>query len=250
MSGHSHWAGIKHKKAANDAKRGKVWSKLARVVIVAARSGGGDPAANLALRYAIDKAKAANMPKDTIEKAIKKGTGDIEGVSYEEILYEGYGPSGVAIMIDALTDNRNRTAPEFRKIFERHGGSMGTSGCVSWMFNKKGLVTVSTENADEDELMEIALGAGADDMETSGEVYEITCDPIAYDALIEALKEKEIATEVAEVSMVPQNTVTITDLDVARKVLNLMEGFDDHDDVQNVSANFDISDELVAQLAQ
>ena len=250
MSGHSHWAGIKHKKAANDAKRGKVWSKLARVVIVAARSGGGDPAANLALRYAIDKAKGANMPKDTIEKAIKKGTGDVEGVSYEEILYEGYGPSGVAIMVDALTDNRNRTAPEFRKIFERHGGSMGASGCVSWMFSKKGGVTVRTENADEDELMEIALGAGADDMETSGEVYEITCDPIAYDALIEALKEKEIATEVAEVSMVPQNTVTITDLNVARKVLNLMEGFDDHDDVQNVSANFDISDELVAQLAQ
>ena len=249
MSGHSHWAGIKHKKAANDAKRGKVWSKLARIVIVAARSGGGDPGANLALRYAIDKAKAANMPKDTIEKAIKKGTGDIEGVSYEEILYEGYGPSGVAIMIDALTDNRNRTAPEFKKIFERHGGSMGTSGCVSWMFSKKGLITVSTANTDEDDLMEIALGAGADDMETSGDVYEITCDPSAYDELVNALKEKDISTEVAEVSMVPQNTVTITDLNVARKILNLMEGLDDHDDVQNTYSNFDVSEDIVASLS-
>jgi YebC/PmpR family DNA-binding regulatory protein len=249
MAGHSHWAGIKHKKAANDAKRGKVWSKLARIIIVAARSGGGDPGGNLALRYAIDKAKAANMPKDTIEKAVKKGTGDIEGVSYEEILYEGYGPNGVAIMVETLTDNRNRTAPEVKKLFERHSGSMGTSGCVSWMFSKKGLITVSTSSTDEDELMEIALGAGADDMQTTGDVYEITCDPSAYDELVAALREKEIPMDVAELSMVPQTTIEITDADTARKILKLMEGIDDHDDVQNTYSNFDISEDIVASLS-
>ena len=249
MAGHSHWAGIKHKKAANDAKRGKVWSKLARIIIVAARSGGGDPSANLALRYAIDKAKAANMPKDTIEKAVKKGTGDIEGVSYEEILYEGYGPNGVAIMVETLTDNRNRTAPEVKKLFERHGGSMGTSGCVSWMFSKKGLITVSTSSTDEDELMEIALGAGADDMQTTGSVYEITCDPSAYDELVAALREKEIPMDVAELSMVPQTTIEVSDADTARKILKLMEGIDDHDDVQNTYSNFDISEDIVASLS-
>jgi len=249
MAGHSHWAGIKHKKAANDAKRGKVWSKLARIIIVAARTGGGDPSANLALRYAIDKAKAANMPKDTIEKAVKKGTGDVEGVSYEEILYEGYGPNGVAIMVETLTDNRNRTAPEVKKLFERHGGSMGTSGCVSWMFSKKGLITVNTANADEDQLMEIALGAGADDMQTTGDVYEITCDPSAYDELVAALREKEIPMDVAELSMVPQTTIEISDAETARKILKLMEGIDDHDDVQNTYSNFDISEDIVASLS-
>ncbi len=248
MSGHSHWAGIKHKKAANDAKRGKVWSKLARFIIVAARAGGGDPSANLALRYAIDKAKAANMPKDTIEKAIRKGTGDIEGISYDEILYEGYGPNGVAIMVETLTDNRNRTAPEVKKLFERHGGSMGTSGCVSWMFSKKGLIAVNTSSADEDVLMEIALGAGADDMQTTGSVYEITCDPGAYHELVAALQEKEIPMEMAELSMLPQTTIEITDADTARKILKLMEGIDDHDDVQNTYSNFDVSEDIAASL--
>ena len=249
MSGHSHWAGIKHKKAANDAKRGKVWSKLARFIIVAARAGGGDPSANLSLRYAIDKAKGANMPKDTIEKAIKKGTGDTEGVSYDEMLYEGYGPNGVAIMVETLTDNRNRTAPEVKKLFERHGGSMGTSGCVSWMFSKKGLITVNASSTDEDDLMEIALGAGADDMQTVGSVYEITCDPTAYDELVTALREKEIPMEMAELSMVPQTTIEITDADTARKILKLMEGIDDHDDVQNTYSNFDVSEEIIASLS-
>ena len=248
MAGHSHWAGIKHKKAANDAKRGRVWSKLARVIIVAARSGGGDPSANLPLRYAIEKAKAANMPKDTIEKAIKKGCGEVGGANYEEVLYEGYGPSGVAVMVQALTDNRNRTGPELKKIFERSGGSLGTSGCVNWMFEKKGLITVSTGSAQEDELMELALGAGAEDMQAVGDVFEITCDPAAYDELKRALDGKEIPTEVAEISMVPQNTVAVTDPDTARKIVNLMEAFDDHEDVQNAFANFDIAEDVMATL--
>jgi len=249
MAGHSHWAGIKHKKAAVDAKRGKAWSKIARMLIVAAKQGGGDPAANLTLRYAIDKAKAANMPKDTIEKAIKKGTGDLEGSSFEEVLYEGYGPSGVAIMVEALTDNRNRTGPEIKRIFEKHGGSLGNSGCVNWMFSKKGLITVGIEGADEDQLMEIALNAGADDMEAAGEVFEITCDPSAYEQLKQTLQEREIATEVAEISMVPQNTIDIGEEQIAKRIISLMEAFDDHDDVQNAYANFDISEEIMDRIS-
>ena len=249
MSGHSHWAGIKHKKAANDAKRGKTWSKVARMIIVAAKNGGGDPSANLTLRYAIDKAKAANMPKDTIEKAIKKGTGDLEGVSFEEVLYEGYGPSGVAIMVEALTDNRNRTGPEIKKLFEKHGGSFGTSGCVNWMFSQKGLITVNSADVDEEQLLEIALSAGANDMQTMGEVYEITCEPSAYEELKKTLQEKEIATEVAEISMVPQTTIEINDDHIAGRIISLMEAFDDHDDVQNAYANFDIPDEIMSRIS-
>jgi len=249
MSGHSHWAGIKHKKAAVDAKRGKAWSKIARMIIVAAKNGGGDPATNLTLRYAIDKGKAANMPKDTIEKAIKKGTGDLEGVHFEEVLYEGYGPGGVAMMVEALTDNRNRTAPEIKRLFEKHGGSLGTSGCVNWMFSKKGLITVNTINTDEEQLLEIALNAGADDMQNTGEVFEITCDPDAYEELKKTLQEKEIATEVAEISMVPRNTIEINDEHKARRIISLMEAFEDHDDVQNAYANFDIPDEIIARIS-
>ena len=249
MAGHSHWAGIKHKKAANDAKRGKVWSKLARMIIVAAKAGGGDPSANLPLRYAIDKAKAANMPKDTIEKAIKKGTGELGAVDYEDVLYEGYAAGGIAVMVEALTDNRNRTAPEIKKLFERYGGSMGTSGCVNWMFDKKGLITVKTSDVDEDTLMEISLSSGAEDMDNTGDVYEITCEPGAFDGLKNALELKEIPMEVAEISMVPQNHVSVDDENTARKILNLMEEFDDHDDVQNVYANFDIPDDIVARVS-
>ncbi|KPJ66087.1 MAG: transcriptional regulator [Coxiella sp. DG_40] len=249
MSGHSHWAGIRYKKAAIDAKRGKIWSKLARTLIVAAKTGGGDPAQNLSLRYAIDKAKAANMPKDTIKKAIKKGTGEVGAVNFEEVLYEGYGPGGVAIMVEALTDNRNRTGAEIKRLFERHGSSLGTSGCVNWMFNKKGLITVSTDKVGEDELLEIALGAGADDMENTGEVYEITCDPAAYERLKESLKEKEIPTQVAEISMVPQNTVPVNDEGTAKKIISMMDAFEDHDDVQNTYANFDIPDEIISGIS-
>jgi YebC/PmpR family DNA-binding regulatory protein len=249
MSGHSHWAGIKYKKAAADAKRGKVWSKIARMLIVAAKQGGGDPSANLSLRYAIDKAKAANMPKDTIEKAIKKGTGELEGTSFEEVLYEGYGPNGVAIMVEALTDNRNRTGPEVKRLFEKHGGSLGTSGCVNWMFTQKGLITISAANTDEEQLMEIALSSGADDMQAVGEVFEITCDPGTYEELKKTLQEKEIPIEVAEISMVPQSTIDISDEHTARRIISLMEAFEDHDDVQNTYANFDIPEEIIAQIS-
>jgi YebC/PmpR family DNA-binding regulatory protein len=248
MAGHSHWAGIKHKKAANDAKRGKIWSKIARMIIVAAKAGGGDPGQNLTLRYAIDKAKAANMPKDTIEKAIKKGTGELGAVEYVDVLYEGYAPGGVAIMVEGLTDNRNRTAPEIKKIFEKRGGSMGASGCVSYMFKKKGLVTVKTDAADEETLMDIALTAGAEDFENTGEIYEITCEPESYDELKAALEGKEISLETSELSMVPDNTIPVSDVEIAKKILNLMDDFEDHDDVQEVYANFDIPDDILSQI--
>jgi len=247
MSGHSHWSGIKYKKAINDAKRGKAWSKIARLIIVSARAGGGDPGANLALRYAIDKAKAVNMPKDTIEKAVKKGTGELGGQNFENVLYEGYGPGGVAIMIEALTDNRNRTAPEIKRIFERRSGAMGTSGCVSWMFTKKGLLTVARGDADEDELMELALSAGADDMTAKGDIFEITCEPAAYEGLKNQLQEKAIPTQVSEISMVPQSDVAISDPETARKIISLMEDLEEHDDIQNVYSNFDIPDEIMSK---
>ena len=245
MSGHSHWAGIKHKKAANDSKRGKVWSKVARMIIVAAKAGGGDPSANLSLRYAIDKGKAANMPKDTIEKAIKKGTGELGAVNFEEVLYEGYAPGGIAIMVEALTDKRTRTGPEVKKIFEKYGGSLGTSGCVNYMFDKKGLITVETSKAGEEELMDIVLNAGADDIQTEDDIYEITCQPQAYEALKKALEENNIPIQMAEISMLPQNTVPVSDAERARKIIAMMETFEDHEDVQNVYANFDIPEEFM-----
>jgi YebC/PmpR family DNA-binding regulatory protein len=249
MSGHSHWATIKHKKGALDAKRGKVWSKLARAIIVAAKNGGGDPGSNITLRYAIDKAKGANMPKDTIEKAIKRGTGEMEGITFESIQYEGYGPSGVAIVVEVLTDNRNRTGPEIKRIFEKHAGSLGTPGCVSWSFKQKGMITVPTDKVGEDDLMELVLGAGAEDMQNTGSYYEITCEPAAYDGLKKALESKGIPMETAEVSKIPQTTVSISDENTARKIVSLMEAFDDHDDVQNAYANFDIPEEVMAKVS-
>ncbi len=248
MSGHSHWSTIKFKKAAIDNKRGKLWSKIARMIIVAAKAGGGDPGANLTLRYAIDKAKAANMPKDTIEKAVKKGTGELGGVSYEEVLYEGYAPGGVAVMLEGLTDNRARTAPEIKKIFERRGGSLGASGCVGWMFSKKGVIGVKTSAISEDELMDIALSAGADDMQNTGELFEITCAPSAYDQIKKALADKNIPVEMAELSMIPQNRVEVTDQEIAQRLLAMMDEFEDHDDIQEVYANFDIPEEILAKI--
>ena len=249
MSGHSHWAGIKHKKAAIDAKRGKVWSKVARMIIVAAKNGGGDPSANLTLRYAIDKAKSVNMPRDTIEKAIKKATGEGGGASFVEVIYEGYGPSGVAIIVEALTDNHNRTTPEVKRIFERHGSSLGTSGCVNWMFDKKGFITVNAANIKEDELFEIALNAGADDMQNTGSVFEITCDLGSYEKLRKTLNDKGIATEIAEISMVPKSTIPISNETTARKIISFMEALEDHDDVQNAYANFDIPDDIMERIS-
>jgi len=245
MAGHSKWANIKHRKGRQDAKRGKMWSKVARQIIVAAKAGGGDPGSNLALRYAIDEAKAANMPKDTIANAIKKGTGDLEGVNYEEIVYEGYGPGGVAFMVSCLTDNRNRTAPEMRKIFERVGGQLGATNCVAYMFEQKGTFTIEASGADEDTLMEIAIEAGADDVTATGEFFEITCDPSAFSAVKDALVEKNIETTSAEIAMIAGNMIS-AEPDKARQILNLMEALEDQDDVQKVYTNFDIPDVLVA----
>ncbi len=248
MSGHSHWSSIKHKKAAVDAKRGRAWSKVARMIIVAARAGGGDPGANLSLRYAIDKAKSVNMPKDTIEKAIKKAAGGGEGINFSEVHYEGYGPGGVAIVVEGLTDNHNRTAPEIKKIFEKHGGSLGTTGCVNWMFSKKGVITVKTAGVNEDELMEIVLSAGAEDMVNIGELYEITCEPAIYEKLRNTLKEKGVAIESSDISRVSQTTVPINDVTTAKKIISLMDDFEDHEDVQNTYANFDIPQDILSKL--
>ena len=249
MSGHSHWATIKHKKGAIDAKRGKLWSKLSRAIIIAARHGGGDPTMNLKLRYAIDKAREVSMPKDNIERAIKRGTGDMEGMVFEEITYEGIGPGGVAFLVDVVTDNRNRTAGEIRKIFERGGGKMGSAGNVAFRFERKGLFSVNTDGVDEDTLMGIALDAGADDMKQAGSTFEITCDPSAFTKVQEALQKNNIATVVSEISQLPKAAID-ADLESARKVIRLHEALDDHDDVQNVYTDMNMSEELMAEVAK
>ena len=247
MAGHSHWAGIKHKKALIDNKRGKLWSKLSKAIIVAARMGGGDPDMNLRLRYAISDARAGSMPKDTIERAIKKGTGELEGASLEEIIYEGYGPGGVAILCEILTDNRNRTAPEIRKTFEMAGGNLGATGCVAWMFQRKGLLVIPADQTSEDRLFELALEAGADDVKHEGDTFEIICEPEVFNDVCQAVDRAEITTEVRQLARLPKETIDL-DASTARKVLSLVERLDDHDDVQNVSANFNIPDEIMAKL--
>jgi len=247
MAGHSKWANIKHRKARQDAKRSKIWSKCARAIIVAAKNGGGDPAANLTLRYAIDEAKSENMPKDTIENAIKKGAGGNDGASYEEVIYEGYGPNGVAVMLDILTDNRNRTAGEVRKIFERANGSLGTSGCVAYIFTAKGQVFVSKEAADEDTIMTAALEAGAEDVIDEDESWQVVCEPSDFIAVKEGIEAAEIAIESSGITKIPSTTVTCSG-DDARKLMNLYEALEDHDDVQKVYANFEIPDEELAAM--
>ena len=249
MAGHSHWAGIKHKKALVDAKRGKMWSKLSKAIIVAAKMGGGDPDANLRLRYAIDDAKAVSMPKDNIERAIKKGTGELDSDMIEEVVYEGYGAGGVAVLCEIFTDNRNRTAPEIRKIFEMSNGKLGSTGCVAWMFESKGLFLIPAAQTDEDTLMELALEAGADDVRRDGDSFEITCDPSAYETVSAALKQAGIEPEASQLAKIPQTTVDL-DADTARKALKLMERLDDHDDVQSVASNFNIPDEVMAELEE
>jgi YebC/PmpR family DNA-binding regulatory protein len=244
MSGHSHWATIKHKKGAIDAKRGKLWSKLSRAIIIAARHGGGDPTMNLKLRYAIDKARQVSMPKDNIERAIKRGTGEMEGLTFEEITYEGIGPGGVAFLVDVVTDNRNRTAGEIRKIFERGGGKMGSAGNVAFRFERKGLFSVNVDVTDEDTLMGIALDAGADDMKRSGSTFEITCDPTAFSKVQEALQKNNIPTVVSEISQLPKAPID-GDKEIAQKVLRLHEALDDHDDVQNVYTDLNMTESLL-----
>jgi YebC/PmpR family DNA-binding regulatory protein len=246
MSGHSHWATIKHKKGAIDAKRGKLWSKLSRAIIIAARHGGGDPNMNLKLRYAIDKAREVSMPKDNIERAIKRGTGEVEGLTFEEIEYEGYGPGGVAILVDVLTDNRNRTASEIRKIFERSGGKLGSAHCVAYLFERKGIFSIEAKATDEDTLMGIALDAGADDLKRAGHTFDITCDPSVFAQVQEALQKNGLTPVVAEISQVPKTPVDV-EPETAVKVMRLMEALDDHDDVQHVYSNVNISEEMVAQ---
>jgi len=246
MAGHSHWARIKRKKGVVDARRGRLWSKLSRIIIVAARQGGGDPDQNLSLRYAIDKAKAANMPKDTIENAIKKGCGELDGASFEEVAYEGYGPSGVAVLCECLTDNRNRTAPEMKKLFERYGGNLGTTGCVSWVFSPKGVILATAGDISEDQIVEVALESGAEDYKRVGEMWEITCEPAAFEPLRAALEAAGIPIESAELSKIPSSTVTL-DRNAGRKVLALIESLEDHDDVQNVFANFDVPDDVLGE---
>lgn len=248
MAGHSHWAGIKHKKALIDAKRGKLWSRVSKQIIVAARIGGGDPGTNARLRLAISDAKAARMPKDTIEKAIKKGTGELAGGNVEEILYEGYGPSGVAVLCDIMTDNRNRTAPEIRKLFELAGGKLGATGCVAWMFERKGLYLVPAESTEEDALMEIVLEVGAEDVVREGDSFQITCTVDAYGAVGDALEAAEIEVTSREIARIPTTTVDLNETD-GRKVLQLMENLDDHDDVDSVSANFNLPEDILATLA-
>ncbi len=248
MSGHSHWATIKHKKGATDAKRGKMFSKLSRAIIIAARHGGGDPETNLKLRYAIDKAREVSMPKDNIERAIKRGTGEVEGATYEELTYEGYGPGTVAVLVAVLTDNRNRTSGEVRKIFERHGGKMASAGAVAYQFERKGLFGVDATAVDEDTLMSIALDAGADDLKRSGSTYEITCDPAHFNQVQEALKKNNITPQVAEITQIAKAPVD-ADAETAKKVMRLVEALDDHDDVQNVYTNLNLTEEVAAAMA-
>jgi len=250
MAGHSHWAGIKHKKALIDAKRGKLWSKLAKAIIVAAKHGGGDPDANLRLRYAIDDAKAVSMPKENIQRAIKRGAGELDGGNLEEVIYEGYGAGGVAVLCEVLTDNRNRTAGELRKLFELSDGKLGGSGCVAWMFDSKGLLIIPADAVEEERLMELALEAGAEDVRRADGKFEVTCDPAVFRDLAKVITDAGLTPEVSEITRLPQNTVDIDAPETAQKVLKLMERLDDHDDVQNVSANFNIPDEVLQAIGE
>lgn len=247
MSGHSKWSTIKHKKAAQDAKRGAIFTKIIKELTVSARLGGSDVDANPRLRTAVLKAKAVNMPQDTIQRAIMKGTGELPGVSYEEITYEGYGPGGVAMIVTALTDNRNRTVAEIRKIFSKNGGNLGEAGCVAWMFQKKGLIVVDHEKIDEDELLAIALDAGAEDVRPSEAIYEVVTAVEEFEPVKQAILAKGVEPTSSEISLIPQTTVRLEG-NQARQLLKLMEELEEHDDVQNVYANFDIPDEVMAEV--
>ena len=248
MSGHSKWHSIRHKKGATDAKRGKIFSRLNKELMVAARMGGGDPSANPRLRQAIAAAKSENMPKDNIERAIKKGTGELEGVNYEEYMYEGYAPGGVALLIEVMTDNKNRAAADIRYVFNKRGGSLGEAGCVAWMFEKKGLIIFDQNQVAEDEVLEVALEAGADDVITTEDQYEVHTELSAFESVKQAFDDQELRYTMAEITMMPQNTVNIDDESAAAQVLKLMEAIEDADDVQKVYANFDIPDKILQRI--
>ncbi len=248
MSGHSKWHSIKHKKAASDARRGKLFTKLIKEITVAARLGGSDLNSNPRLRTAVAAAKAQSMPKENIERAIKKGTGELEGFQLDEVTYEGYGPAGVAIMLTALTDNRNRTVSELRFIFSKNGGSLGEAGCVAWMFRKRGVITIDKRAIDEDKLIEIALDAGADDVRSEGDTFQVMTPPEVLPAVRDEIEKAKIAIGDAEVTMVPLNTVSVSGR-AAAQLLKLVDDLEDHDDVQSVSSNFDISEEEMAQIS-
>lgn len=249
MSGHSKWAGIKHKKALIDAKKGAVYTKLIKEITVAAREGGGNPETNNSLRTAIVKAKEQNMPSDNIKMAIKRGTGELPGVTYETVMYEGYAPAGVAIMVEALTDNKNRTTAELRNILTKKNSNLAGSGSVSWMFSKKGYIVIdkANNNISEDELLSLVLDAGAEDMKSEGKSYEITCQPQDFEKIKSILDDKKINFQLAEVTMMPSSTIKVG-TDAAKQLLELVETLEEHDDVQNVYANFDIPDEILEQL--
>jgi YebC/PmpR family DNA-binding regulatory protein len=248
MSGHSKWATIKHKKAIVDAKRGRAFTKLIKEITVAARMGGGDPGGNPRLRKAIDDAKGQQMPADTIKRAVQRGTGELEGASYEEILYEGTGPSGTLFMLEAMTDNRNRTVAEIRKIFERHNGALGAGGTAAWAFDRKGIVLIEKGHATEDQLMETAVGAGADDYSDAGDDWQILCEPSVFDAVQKSLEAAKIKVKSANLGYVPKTKREVSGRD-AELCINLAEALDEHDDAQNVHSDFDVSDEEMARIA-
>ncbi len=249
MSGHSKWSTIKRKKAKTDAQRGKIFTKLIKEITVAARHGGGDELSNPALRTAIANAKAANMPSANIERAIKKGTGELPGVQYEDATYEGYGPGGTALLVEALTDNKNRTVADIRHILSKHNGNLGESGCVAWMFDKKGIIVVNSDQIGEDDLMELVLEAGADDMKIEDELFEIVTSPASFENVKEAIKQKGINIESAELVMHPQNTVKVSGKD-AEQLLKLIDSLEDHEDVNDVYSNFDIDADVLKGLEQ
>jgi YebC/PmpR family DNA-binding regulatory protein len=244
MAGHSHWANIQHKKGIADAKRGKVWSKFSRLIMIAARNGGGDPVMNLRLRYAMDKARAISMPKDNIERAVKKGTGELGGEAFEELTYEGFGPGGVAVLIEVMTDNRNRTSGEVRKILERAGGKLGSAGNVAFLFERKGLFAIEPGNRSEDELLTIALDAGADDMQMTDDGCEITCDPGSFIQVKENLEKSGLTISNSQVSQLAK-TPREVDVETGQKIARMMEALDDHDDVQNVYTDADLTEEML-----
>jgi YebC/PmpR family DNA-binding regulatory protein len=250
VSGHSKWSSIKHKKGAADSKRGQLFSKLSRAIIVAAKEGGPDPAGNLALQNAIEKARSYSMPKDNIERAIAKGSGaDSDAASFETVVYEGYGPEGVAVLVEAVTDNRNRTASEVRHAFTKHGGNLGTTGAVAWQFERRGVVVVSADGADEDSLVLTAADAGADDVERDGSSFVVTSPPESLTALREALEGAGLAIESVDLAMVPKSTVAVSDEPTARRIVGLVEGLEETEDVQDVYANFDIPEDVLEAVA-